>query len=272
MALSARPPALAVLRPPVRLALLGTPRSGSTWFRLLVADACGVAEFARHAIDDFPWERLPDEFILQLHARPRPELCERLARYGIRPVALARHPLDVLLSILRYAAPEMESARWLDGEGGDESGLFGAVPVDAAFARYAVGPRADALLSLTPDWCAVPECARVHYERLVRDPEGTLGELLGESVDPNRIAGAVRARTLAAVRRAIGEQHVWQGRPGLWRELLPPATAAPIVRHHARVMGSLGYAYDPDPALTDAVARARWAALAPRPRTVVATD
>ena len=235
-----------LLRPRTRLAIVGTPRCGNTWLRLLIADCCGIAEFAEHRVDDFAWHDLPDEFVLQVHAHPRPELRARLQRLGIRPIALARHPLDVLISILQYASPTTDSERWLDGEGGDETSLHDASPTGESFARYALGQRADALLSLTPEWYADPGCARVRYEDLAADPQTTLSALLGRRAASRRISEAVEHHTVGAVRAAVGAQHVWQGRPGLWRGLLPREVASPIAAHHAGVLRALGYACELD--------------------------
>jgi hypothetical protein len=244
---------------PIRLAIVGTPRCGNTWLRRLIADACGIAEFAEHRIEDFSWDRVPDEFILQIHATPGVEVRERFARSGIRPIAIARHPLDVLISILQFAPRERETARWLDGEGGDESSIIGAAPTDKAFLRYAVGPRADALLSLTPAWWREPDCLRVRFERMIDGRDNAAAEILkhvGAAAD--RIPDVLRRHTFSAERAAVGAAHMWQGRPGLWRWLLPADAARPIAAHHEEVLRVLSYECDPEPSLTTTVAGAPW--------------
>ena len=86
---------------------------------------------------------------------------------------LARHPLDVLVSILHFASHEPQTARWLDGEGGDESSILGAEPASAAFLASATGPRARALLAVTPEWWPHGGVA-VRYEDAVGSPEAAL--------------------------------------------------------------------------------------------------
>lgn len=124
---------------PLRIALLGTPRSGNTWLRLLLGDAAGVSTLAVHEFTGAVLADLPPECVVQIHWRRDPEFLKLLAANGFRVLTIARHPFDVLISILQFAIHENESDRWLCGRGGDESGLFGAMPRSRAFVEYATG-------------------------------------------------------------------------------------------------------------------------------------
>ena len=94
--------------------------------------------------------------------------------HGFRVVTVARHPLDVLISILHFCVYESESEHWLLGAGGSEAGIFAAMPRSRAFVEYATGPRAAELLAVTPDWWGRPGVVGVRYEDCVRDTDGEL--------------------------------------------------------------------------------------------------
>ncbi len=161
--------------------MVSTPRSGNSWLRRLLDHVYGFSgedrgELALYNPLEAPWSGLPGRCVLMTHwprAGPLPALLEE---HGFRVVTLARHPLDVLISILHYA-PSGASLRWMEGDQGDERPIFGASPRSAAFLDYATGPRARALLSVSPAWWSAPGSLRVRYEDLVRDPLGRLAKL-----------------------------------------------------------------------------------------------
>src|SRR5262245_44560627 len=84
----------------LRIVVISTPRSGNTWLRHLLAKIYGSQELAVHNPADVDWAAIPVDCILQIHWRPTPEFLSLLERHGFRVVVLARHPFDVLLSIL----------------------------------------------------------------------------------------------------------------------------------------------------------------------------
>jgi hypothetical protein len=245
-----------------RVAVVSTPRSGNTWLRRLPATAYAVPQFAAHTPAGVDWDGLPGGCIVQLHCWPTEPLVARLAAHRFAAVALARHPLDVLLSVLHFCRREATTGRWLGGQGGDEASLRGEAPRSRSFREYARGPRADALLAVSRAWWARPEARRVRYEDLVRDPAGELERLaqaLGVRVR-RPVAEAVAAHTLGEQRRhdAAHAHHYWQGQPGLWRRLLPLWEVAAVAPALAGALADLGYACDPDPGLTAEQADAAW--------------
>ena len=157
---SARPVAVAVEgRPgqgPGRLALLCTPRSGNNWLRHLLGVLYGMPTCAVHTPDEVDWDSVPEDWLFAVHWRPTRPFLDRLTWHGFRVVVLIRHPLDVLISTLQFCWRSDSTARWLEGEGGDERSLWGAMPRSAAFLQYAAGPRAAALLSVSPEWRRLP--------------------------------------------------------------------------------------------------------------------
>lgn len=249
---------------PLRVAILSTPRSGNTWLRHLLGAVYAVPSIAVNIPTDVDWPGLPQECVLQLHWHRYPAFLARLEQCRFRVLVLARHPLDVLISILHYSMHE-PTGRWLEGEDGNECTIFGAMPRSTAFLDYASGKRAAALLSVSREWWDIPACVQVYYETLVRDPQaevGRLQDLLGVAAR-KPIAEAVAETTLSKLRVLTTNQaHFWQGKPGLWRSLLTAAEANRIAGAHQTILAELGYACEPDADLTGSEADANWIRLA----------
>ncbi|HJZ89229.1 MAG TPA: sulfotransferase domain-containing protein [Gemmataceae bacterium] len=248
---------------PLRIAVVSTPRVGNTWVRHLLAAAYQVPHVARHWLADKDWAELPPEVVLQIHWRHEPAFVAELESQGFRVVTVARHPLDVLVSILHFCVYESESEGWLLGAGGTEADIYGAMPRSRAFVEYAKGPRAAQLLAVMPDWWGRPGVLGVRYEDCVRDPEGEVRRLESE-FGPVRCASradAVAACSLARLRQRATNNHFWKGSPGLWRTLLAAAEAREIADALPDVFTGLGYACDPDAGLDPLTADRNWVRL-----------
>jgi len=245
---------------PVRIAIISTPRSGSTWMRHLLMKVYRAEGFAVHNPADLDWGSLPARAVFQLHWHRTQWLLGQLRKHHFRILVLSRHPLDVLISILHFCLRD-PTARWLEGECGSERGIYGAMPTSTAFMDYAIGPRAGALLSVTPEWRAAPDTLPLRYEDLVHDAAGNLERLVDELSWPIRttLAQAIAETSIPKLRAATdNDNHFWIGRPGLWRKFLPAARAAHIASTHAETFRVLDYDCDADPALDDRAADANW--------------
>jgi hypothetical protein len=244
--------------------LLSTPRAGNNWLRYLLARAYDIPGAAIHAPAEVDWEGLPRECVLGIHWHPHPSFLERLERHGFRAVVVARHPLDLFLSILHFALHHSggdATQRWLEGEAGNERPIFAAMPRSTAFLNYCTGNRARRLLSVSHDWWHVSHCLRVRYEDLARDTAGELARLAAELGTPLRrpVAEVLEATTIPKLRAYTGSKaHFWQGQAGLWRRLLPAAEARALAGAHETAFADFGYACDPDPDLDAAQADANW--------------
>ena len=103
-------------------------RSGGVW------RWCAAVQIAVHTPDEVDWANLPaDNLVLQLHWPPTTDFLRCLQDNEFGVVALVRHPLDVLLSILQFSPSEPLTARWLDGAGGSEAAIYGQSPNSLAF-------------------------------------------------------------------------------------------------------------------------------------------
>jgi SAM-dependent methyltransferase len=230
------------------------------WLRRLVLALGPARELSVDTPAAVVWKDLPDDVVLQLHWPPADDLTGLLAEHGFATVVLARHPLDVLVSILQFAQFEGRTARWLNGAGGNELGLVGAGPCSDAFRAYATSERATRLLEVTPLWWASGRLdARARYEDLVARPAEELTRLAHElGLGADAVDAAVATTTIDALRAETASAHFWRGHPGLWRSLLPAEVAGEIAAAHAPVLNAGGYDADPDPELTEAAAEARW--------------
>jgi len=250
--------------PALRLAIFGTPRCGNTWFRALLKTAYGLADYAEHDPADIPWDSLPPRSLVNLHAMPDDGLRERLRSLEIRPLVIARHPLDALISILHFAPHHRASNGWLLGRGGGEDAIRGAAPTSPEFRDYAAGPRAAALFSISSLWWDEPGTVRVRYEDLVADGVSEMSRVAAEiGAAPVRSIEEVVAEhaiDTLRVRDRSYQHHMWKGRPGLWKHLIPPALARSVAEAHPAAFEPIGYACDPDAALTDSQAHANWVA------------
>lgn len=248
-----------------RIAVVSTPRSGNTWLRRLLASLFRLEEFAAHTPDQVDWVHLPANCALQIHWPPVDAFVLQLARHHFQVVTLARHPLDVLISMLHFAQHEPETHRWLDGAGGDERLIVGARPLSPEFVGYAISRRAQLLLSVSAQWWRSPAVLRVRYEDLVSAPHKHLAQLayqLGyEPLTP--VDAAVAAHSLENARLTSENQHFRQGKPGIWRRFLTAPVALAIAEAHRDLFQLLDYVCDPDLTLDADRAHSNWQAHQP---------
>gem|GEM_PF-908888 len=246
----------------VRIALISTPRSGNTWLRRILAKVLQLAEFGAHRPGDLDWQALPNRVILQIHWLPDAEFSSLLNQHCFQRIVLARHPLDVLISILSFSQHESATRHWLDGAGGDESILEGASPMSDAFRAYATGPRAKKLLSISATWWDIAGGCRVRYEDLLRDTAvqistilNTLGLLACIPVEDAISQSTPEHMRAVSVNHLY---HVWQARPGAWTQLLTARAAAEIEESNQDVFDALGYTCATNNALQSADAQLAW--------------
>ena len=247
---------------PLRLAVVSTPRSGNCWLRHMLAEVLELNQIAVHAPTEVNWNALAPRVVVQLHWLPEEPFVSLLGGQGFRVVVLARHPLDVLISILVFSQHDDSTLRWLDGAAGDERCLAGAAPLDEAFLEYATGPRAAALLDVSAKWWQVPGVCRVRYDDLLNDPAGQLAAILRtfglHARKPPTEVAAKSTPTDIQAQNVHMLFHVWQAKTDPWRQFLPAPTADRIWAAHRAVFETLDYACEPEASLSAAKAQANW--------------
>ncbi len=247
--------------------LTSAPRSGNTLLQRLFHEVFGYPVLAAPTIDDVATELVTAPVLMQIHAVRNRRALQFVDRLSARVVTVARHPLDVVISILHFSRHEPQILDWLDGEAiGSPTTLRGASPTSEQFVEWATGSGASRLLAITADWWNDPATYRIRYEDLIAStgpvvakladdlgivvPEAT-DELLGEPVDPD----GVRERTLVGT----PNHHRWRSKADGWRDFLPRPVAERLAVTHRRVLADLGYAVD-GPFVDAEEAAANWRA------------
>jgi hypothetical protein len=198
---------------------------------------------------------------VQLHWWRQEPLLSQLLGNDFAIVTLARHPFDVMMSALNYTYYSHDGRRCAV-ENCWSCLIRDATPRSNEFRRYVQGWPGQNTLSYSPTWWTSPETLQVRYEDLVADTIGVLGHLansLGWPLDRSlEEAAADYDKEVLRAYHDVWHYHYWQGRPGLWRELLPALEAAPLFSSHRDVFDCLEYAYDPDPNLDPVTADLNW--------------
>lgn len=248
----------------LRIAIVSTPRSGNTWLWHLLTGLYDIPSLAAHSPLEVDWEGLPQSCVLQMHWPREGKFVQRLEEHGFRVIVMARHPLDVLISILHFSLHDRATARWLEGEGGNERPIFGAMPRSDAFRAYATGPRARALLSVTARWWNAPCCIGVRYEDLNRDPALEVYRVIEHLGAPpiRSVEQAIEAATIPKLRaRWQNDQYFWLGKVGLWRALFTEQDLDGMLGSLKPFIDRLGYACSADAELSAEQADAHWVRL-----------
>ena len=227
----------------VKLALVSTPRSGNTWLRLMVGAAYGLETVGGHDPYALDWARMPERCIVQVHWPAEEGFVNLLDSAGFKVLTIARHPLDVLVSILHFCGREPQTSQWLLGAGGNEDDLHFKAPTDPEFSQYALGPRAAALLDVSAQWWQQARAViKVRYEDLVGDPVKVLRALEADLGPPTaELSAVVAAHAIQNLAKTSSNQHFWQGRVGLWRSLVALSLAQQIATEHASIFETLRY-------------------------------
>jgi hypothetical protein len=213
--------------------------------RSVLAATLGLEEVAVHNWRDLPAD-LSDKCVLQLHWYREPNFQKILSLHGFQVIVLARHPLDVLISVLHYTRYEPDVSRWLEGNAEIPRQLAGMSPVSPDFLRYATGWGAENLLSVTYQWWHDSHALKIKYEDLVRDPGGTFAHVVDSLNGSQATLSVAIERFKLPVFQATPNKQGWQGKPGLWRQLLPFVDAFRIYRRHHRIFDVLGYSVGPN--------------------------
>lgn len=226
----------------MKILLTSTPRSGNTWLRLMLANLYQLEQYAVHTPDDLNWSQLPQRCIVQLHWDRTSEFTALLAKEEFDVLTIARHPLDVLLSILHFCTYEPATSSWLAGRDGGEELIKGKEVASKDFYEYATSPRAAALLSVTPQWWCEKEGLKVRYEQLVQDPQKSLSQIIDKFGDPlNSFEKVLPLLSMDELRKTSSNNHFWKGSPGHWKNLMPENLVNLLGTAHSGVFGQLGY-------------------------------
>jgi Sulfotransferase domain len=239
----------------LRIAVISSPRSGNTWVRSVLGDILRLQQFAVHNYIEL--ENIPDRCIVQLHWYREPNLQRFLNDRRFKTLVLARHPLDVLVSILNFIRHEPKTARWLEGNAEIPPSLAGQAPTSQDFLKYSKSWGAENVLGVSYQWWHDPDAIKVRYEELVQRPHEALLNLARVFDPAARDEDDAIGRFGLPFFQGLPNKHGWQGRPDLWRQLIVYSDARAIYRRHKRIFDVMGYSVRPY-LLTRAAALQRW--------------
>lgn len=245
--------------------LCSTPRSGNTYVRRLLAQAWRLKEYAEHHPSAVRWSELGSRAIVQMHWHRTAGLLSILDPLEFKPICVIRHPIAVLISILHFSRYSRATSRWLDGEEGDEAVLINCSPASEAFADYACGRRAGALLRVSAEWVSAGT-PFLRYEDLVVDPVRSLDEFAERAGQRRDVTwgDAVAANSLDKLRPTSRNHHFWQGQASLWTGLVSRDIAAKIMAAHREVFDTLGYSIDESRSLSRSEIEQNWSSVKAR--------
>lgn len=242
----------------MRIAIVSSPRSGNTWLRHILRDSFALQEMAVHNYLDA--DCIPERCVFQLHWYREPNFQAFLSENQFQVVTVARHPLDILISVLHFVRHEPETSKWLGGNCELPKTLAGQSPASDDFLEYALGFGSENLLSVTYQWWHDCSTIKVRYEDFVAATALQTRKLAAKlGVSTEQIPSAVEVNSLDMF-KALPNRHGWQGRPGLWRELIPFENAAAIFSRHAPIFEELGYTIEPT-SLVHEIAERNWNSL-----------
>ncbi len=224
----------------IRVAVVGTPRSGNSWIRGVIRDTLSLKEYAVHNYHDLP-ETLEERVIIQIHWPREPGFQKFLKEHGFQVIVPARHPLDVLVSALHFVRREPQTGRWLEGNAEIPPDFAKESPLSPGFEHYALSFGAENLLSVSYQWSFDTKATLVRYESLVCSPKQeftTLMDSLGYTRE--RLGPALESNSFKAFSNT-NNKHGWQGTPGLWQKLIPWSIARHIRARHQTIFERLGY-------------------------------
>jgi hypothetical protein len=239
----------------MRLAVIGTPRSGNSLLRKTLARAHGLDETASHD-PAFLLGDLALGTVAQVHAPYSPELHASLRKRSVIVVTPRRHPLDVLLSMLHFAQFEPDVSYWLDGNYLD--GLEGCDPSSRAFRAFALGEGSARLLSVSVGWSAHADVI-VEYADLVADPTMVLADdAFGAYPQVGERSLVLEAGSFEGFHRS-GNMHGWLGQSGYWTSFISRDFAEEIKAAHPEAFVAGDYDMSGARDLTGPQVRMAWA-------------
>lgn len=215
----------------MKLALISSPRSGNSWLRKNLAELLGLKEFGAHNLDQLP-EALPNNSILQFHW-PRDERIEDYIQdQGIDLViTLHRHPLDIYLSVLRFAQVEPETLFWLNGKA-KINDLIGLKPSDRKFIEYCKSKHGGKIIAISRSWQGYSGTKHIEikYEDMIKHKVRILKKIVrltNHRVNNLRLILSIHKTSVNNFSK-IRSGHVWKASSGYWKHYFKKEDALDI--------------------------------------------
>lgn len=201
-------------------------------------------------ISEFP---LVEDCIYQIHQIYNEQFAYWLARKKFKTVALIRHPLDTLLSQIKFSSrgPNVK-CWWTDKIIIRESGND---PAADKFKKYLTSDLASELLSVSPSWWDVADY-RLKYEDVLDNPDYVYS-IFGE---PKRHLGNEEIDSFKKNLASFQRSYIWTGAAGHWSNIIDAETAQAVYEKNLDAFACGRYTIDQARELTDEQIRSAWEA------------
>lgn len=243
-----------------RIAIISTPRSGNTWLRRLLSDIYSLEEIGEHKFNDFYIPK-KDNLIIQIHWPYNKRILEVLKKNNFKILSLSRHPLDILISILRFSRFSLGFNRWLGGLK-DINKITFLNPYDKEFVDYALGDEINQLFEVSGSWWQQDDVIKVSYEDLNNDPVKVLKDIIKKLDYPDRIPqkkleSVVSQNSLIKFSKMI-TRHGWKGMNNNWQNFFLKNDAKKIFNKYKKLSQNDHYEFEDNYKLTHKNAAKNW--------------
>jgi hypothetical protein len=230
-------------KPPLRVVIVSTPRVGNTWINFCLADISKVTTLAAHRYTDLKDMELPEGLVLQVHASYQDNGFKQfIQENNLKVVTVARHPLDVLISMLRFVQVESSPLQWLDGTVGVET-LYGVDPSQKKFIDWCLGEGAEQLLKISYDWAKLGQAYVVRYEDMLADPTKQMKGLLaglGVKASSSDVRESLE-RFSPDFFKNLSSHHGWRATKDNWKNFFTKSDAQKIYKKYAKIFDYFHY-------------------------------
>ncbi len=238
----------------MRIAVVSSPRSGNSFVRNILSDALKLENIHSH---NYKGMHIPEKCIYQIHWYREPNFQSFLAEHNFSVLTVARHPLDILVSVFNFIRNDPSPAKWLEGNVEIDDRLVGHSPASEVFLDYALSWGAENLFSVTYQWWHDRDAIKIRYEDFATSDYNKFAALLNELGAPkDNLEYAIACNPFERLKHTPNK-HGWQGIPGLWKKLVPHLHARKIYKRHKRIFKVLGYSVEPT-LLTKKAASRNW--------------
>jgi hypothetical protein len=233
----------------LKIIVTGTPKTGSTWVRHLLAALYELpmanlpADFKSH-----DWAAMGPRWVGQQHYHPQRELREIAAQHGIIFVTPIRHPGDVLVSLRAHMQSHASSGLTdpLHSMLLDPADVYGENSLQFVKTGFFF------MLHMSIEWLRGGWSHPIRYESLWRSPVGAL-QALAQRIAPmpvKRVQHALCASEINLMQSTydVRRNFVRKGGIGSWVDVLPENIRALLETHspYPEQFAALEYTMDAD--------------------------
>lgn len=226
------------------IAVAATPRVGGTVISTALGKLLNVPRIADNNFDMIDINTLSSQTVVHTHLTQR-----QFKQLGLavpsRAITVARNPVDTLISAFTFSQRSRTCVYWQHGKVFQKPLQFAGKDIKSkAFLDWATGPKATALLSVSPSWWN-EAAVSVKYEDFINKPTSFLKTIL-QSLNPQAQPDEQNIEKVASEldRNFLKEtknQHRWNGGVNYGEALLSTESVNAIKEAHSDIFSTLSY-------------------------------